>query len=640
MLEALRRGATGWLAKLLLGLLVVSFAVWGVADVFRGYSSSAVGTVGNRKVSEEDYKRALNNRLQLIEMQRGMRLTTEQARTFGITNDVLMGLMREHLLDTHVEALGLGLSDAAVVDLVRRDPQFKGIDGNFNRAAFDVALRRNGLSEQQYVNGRRSGELREMLGDALQSGIVVSPAMIDILHKHYEEQRTLAYVTLTPDKVDKPAEPTAAKIKEFYDQTKKQHVVPELRAARVLLLTVDTAKKKFTVTDEEIQAEYERTKESLSTPERRHILQLSFASKAEAEAALPKLAAAKSFEEGAQALGWKPPKDGQAAEYDLGLLAAKEIIDPKISAAAFALPKDTTSGVVEGTLTVAILRVSEIQPGKVPTLDELKEKISDQLLTAKVRPQIGALHDKVDDERAARQSLKAIADKTGLPLIEIAAMDHTGKAPDGKPVLENAEAQAITRAIFEGAVGIERDAVELANGGYAWIDLVSVTPARPKTLEEVSDNLKTVLVENDIRRLLQEKARQLVERVHKGEAFETIASELGLTVQTTKPFKRTDTVEGLAPGAIQQAFALAKGAAGSAPAPDARSRMVIQLLDIKPAGIPTPQEVEKLREGLVRHVQNDVVEGYLGGLQERVGVSINQAAFNRALALDQPTTTR
>ena len=173
MLEALRRGASGWIAKVLMGLLVISFAVWGVADVFRGYSSSAVGTVGNRQVSEEDFKRALNNRLQLIEAQRDMRLTPEQARTFGITNDVLMGLMREHLLDTHVQELGLGLSDAAIVNTVRRDPQFKGFDGNFNRSAFDIALRRNGITEQQYVNGRRSGELRELLGDGLQGGIVV-----------------------------------------------------------------------------------------------------------------------------------------------------------------------------------------------------------------------------------------------------------------------------------------------------------------------------------------------------------------------------------------------------------------------------------------------------------------------------------
>lgn len=640
MLEALRRGASGWIAKIFLSLLVVSFAAWGVADVFRGYSSTAVGTVGKREVSEEDFKRALNNRLQLIEMQRGMRLTPEQARTFGITNDVLMGLMREHLLDTHVQELGLGLSDAAIVDIIRRDPQFKGFDGSFNRAAFDISLRRNGITEQQYVNGRRGGELREMLGDALQSGIVISPFMIDILFKHYEELRTVSSITLTPDQVPKPTDPTPTKLKEFYDQTKKQHVVPEMRAAQVLLLTVDTAKKKYQVTDEEIKAEYERTKESVSTPEKRHILQLSFPSKAAAEAALPKLAAAKSFEEGAQELGLKPAKDGQPAEYDLGVLAIKDFIDPKIAAAAFELPKDTTSGVVEGLLTVAILRVTEIQPGKVPSLEEQKDQIRDRLVIAKVRPELGTLHDKVDDERAGRQSLKAIGDKLGLDVTDVAAIDRTGKGPDGKPVLETADAQLITKAIFEGAVGIEREAVELSNGGFAWVDVKSVTPERPKSLEEVTENLKTVLAENEIRRALQEKVRQLVERVHKGETLEAIAAELGLAVQTTKPFKRTDTVEGLAPGAVQQAFALAKGAAGSAPAPDPRARMLILLTDIKPAGIPTAQEADRLRDGLVRHVQNDVVEGYLGGLQDRVGVSINQAAFNRALGLEQPTTTR
>jgi peptidyl-prolyl cis-trans isomerase D len=255
MLEALRRGATGLLAKLLLGLLVVSFAIWGVADVFRGYSSTAVGKVGGYEISEEAYKRALANRLQVIEMQRGMRLTNEQARTFGIANDVLMALLREKLLDKHVDWLGLGLSDAAVADLIRNDPQFKGFDGKFNRSAFDMALRRNGLTEQQYFAARREGELREMLGDALQTGIVVPPYMVELLHKHYEERRAISYITLTPDKVPAPAEPTAAKLKEFYTQTRRQHVVPETRSARVLLLTLDEVKKRYKLSDEEIKAE-------------------------------------------------------------------------------------------------------------------------------------------------------------------------------------------------------------------------------------------------------------------------------------------------------------------------------------------------------------------------------------------------
>jgi peptidyl-prolyl cis-trans isomerase D len=634
MLEALRRGATGLLAKLLLGLLVVSFAIWGVADVFRGYSSTAVGKVGKREVSEEEYKRALANRLQLIEMQRGMRLTTEQARTFGITNDVLMALLREHLLDTHVDQLGLGLSDTAVAELVRRDPQFKGIDGNFNRGAFDMALRRNGLNEEQYFKGRREGELREMLGDALQTGIVAPPFLIELLHKHYEEQRSISYVTLTPDKVPKPTEPTATKLKEFYDQTRKQHVVPETRGARVLLLTLDEIKRKYKLSDEEIKAEYERTKDSFATPEKRHILQLGFPNKAAAEAALPKLAAAKSFEEGAQELGFKGPKDGQPAEYDLGVLAASEIIDPKIAEAAFALPKDTTSGVVEGALTTAILRVTEIVPSKAPTLDEMKDRIRDTLVTAKVRPELGDMHDKVDDERAARQPLKAIADKLGVGLVEIASIDKAGNGPDGKPVLAIAEAPVITRAIFDGAVGIDREAIELGNNGYAWVEVLSVTPERQKSLEEVTEQLKTILSENEIRRALQDKARQFVERIAKGETLDAIAAELGVTVQKTRLFKRTETVEGLTPGADQQSFGLAVGYAGAAPAPDPRWGMLIVLNEVKPAGPPTAQEIDRLRDGLLRHLQNDVVEEYLSGLQDKVGVSINQLAYNRALGLD------
>src|SRR5690554_6254263 len=93
MLDALRRGAQSWVAKILFGVLVVSFAIWGVADVFRGFGQGSLAKVGAEEISTNEFQLAYQNRLYAIGRQIGQRLTPEQARAIGLPNQVLSGLI-------------------------------------------------------------------------------------------------------------------------------------------------------------------------------------------------------------------------------------------------------------------------------------------------------------------------------------------------------------------------------------------------------------------------------------------------------------------------------------------------------------------------------------------------------------------
>src|SRR5690606_25454995 len=93
MLDALRRGATSWVAKILLGLLCFSFAIWGVADVFTGFGQGAIATVGEEQITSDRFQQAYQDELNAISEQIGRRLTPEQARAFGIDGRVLSRLV-------------------------------------------------------------------------------------------------------------------------------------------------------------------------------------------------------------------------------------------------------------------------------------------------------------------------------------------------------------------------------------------------------------------------------------------------------------------------------------------------------------------------------------------------------------------
>jgi peptidyl-prolyl cis-trans isomerase D len=629
MLDAMRRGAQSWIAKILFGLLVVSFAIWGVADVFRGYGAGELARVGDTEITTEEFRQSYNLQLEDIRRRFGGRITPEQARAFGLDNQVLSRLIGSAAVDTHARRLQLGLSDATIAAAIQRDPMFQGPDGTFSRAAFDQFLRQNGLSERGFVGMRRKDELREQITDTLLKGLSPPGVAVDLIYRYREETRVAQHFTIDAEATIKLAEPTEAQLAATYEQNKRRFVYPEYRKLAVLLLTAEEVRKRIAVSDADVQAAYEQAKESYNEPERRRLQQIAFADKTAADQAARALADGKSFLEVAKAAGAKD------SDIELGLLAKKDMIDPKIAEAAFALPTDQPSGVIEGQFSTVILRVTEIQPGKQRTLEEVKGQIRDRLAGERASPEIQKLHDQVDDNRSSGKTLKEIADLLKLKFVEVASTDKSGKAPDGKPAFEGPDGDRVVRAAFDAKAGVENEAVEISDGGYAWLDVVGTTPEKQKELAEVKADVKTVWIETERRKALSALADKLAERAGRGEPLDALAREAGGKVETTQPFKRFGATAGLPETAVNQAFAVAKGAAASAETSDGKSRIVLKVTEVNLPSKPTKDQADRLRDDLARQLQGDIIAEYVAALQERLGVSINQAELRRATGADR-----
>ena len=467
--------------------------------------------------------------------------------------------------------------------------------------------------------------MREQLTETLLGGMTPPQLLVDLLYRYAEEKRIVEYFTPDYDKLIKAPEPDEAKLKEYYEQNKRQFVTPELRKVNVLLLTRDEVKSRVAVSEEEIKADYDKDKEKFDIAEKRRIVQLPFPDMAAAEKAYAELAKAKDFTEAAAKLGFKD------SDTDLGLLARKDVIDPKIAEAAFALKKDELSKPVQGQFATVLLRVSEIVPGKQRTYEEVKGEIKERLAEERANRELQALHEKVENERSAGKSLQEIGESLKLPFREIAAIDRNGKTGDGKPAIEHAEAARIAQAAFAGAVGIEAEATDLGDGGYAWVDVVAVTPEKQKPFEAVQAEVKAGAVEQERRKEIAGLTVKLVDRLNASENFEAVAKEAGAKVDKTAPITRTTSVEGLPPNAVQQAFTLPKDRATSALTPDGKARVILRVADVIAAPPPTKEQTDRIKGELTRQLQTDLIAEYVAGLQTRYGVSINEAAVKQAL---------
>src|ERR1700686_3870454 len=171
MLRGMRKASSNWLGKIIMatvmGVLIVSFGVWGIADIFRGFGQSTLAKVGHTEISTEQFRQIYTERLQQIGRQFGRPLTMEQARAFGLDRQVLQQTIAEAALDEEARRLGLGQSNDETMRMIFNDPSFRGGNGAFDPGRFQTVIRQFGFSEQRYVADQRRGWLRRQIAGAI-----------------------------------------------------------------------------------------------------------------------------------------------------------------------------------------------------------------------------------------------------------------------------------------------------------------------------------------------------------------------------------------------------------------------------------------------------------------------------------------
>jgi peptidyl-prolyl cis-trans isomerase D len=626
MLEALRRGAQTWVAKLLFGMLVLSFGIWGVHDVFNGWNRGAVANVGGTPISDQEFRRTYQNELDRVSQQAGRRITAEQGHAFGLDRRVLAQLVAGAAVEAHANQLGLALSDKTLVEGIQSDPDFQ-TDGKFSRPNFESLLQQIGMSERGFLDLRRKDELRGAIIRSLVSSQTVPKPLFDLMHAYNDEKRVIEWIKVDPEAVT-VAEPTAAQLKEIYDKDKIKYMTPEYRKVQVLTLGVDDLKKQVTITDDDVAKAYETTKDSFNTPEQRRVQQIAFKDKATAEAAL------KTLRDGSKTFG-DVAKDAGAkdTDVDLGLVAKSALIDPKIADVAFSIDKDKYSDVIEGRFATVIIRVTQIEPGITRTLADVKDQVRDKLATDKAKADLQNKHDEIEDNRIAGKSLKDIADGMKLSFKEIPAADSTGLGPDGKPVLDTPNLRKIIGRAFAPDSSNDDAGLELGDDGFAWVNVLSTDAPKQKPYDQVKDQVQADYMSSERHRLIDELAKKLAARVNAGEPMTTLETEAKNKVEKTEPITRKTIPQSISQAVVTQAFALPKDKAGYGASPDNTTELVFKVADVIPAPPASLTETDELTRQLDQELANQTLTEYTEALKKRLGTSVNEAELKSAIGV-------
>ncbi|WP_034462018.1 MULTISPECIES: peptidylprolyl isomerase [unclassified Afipia] len=621
----MRKASSNWLGKtvmsVMFGVLIISFGIWGIADIFKGFGQSSLAKIGSTEITTEQFRNLFTDKVQQIGRRFGRPLTMEQARTFGLDRQVLQEVISDAALDETARRMGLGQSDADIVRAISSDPTFRGLDGKFDHDRFLQTIRQAGYTEQRFIAEQRRVAMRRQLTGTIVAGLEPTKTQVEALVRFQNEQRSANYVKLTAAQAGTIAPPSPEALATYFDERKQLFRAPEYRKIAVLALTPDELAKSITVSDEDAKKVFEQRRERYATPEKRQIFQIPFPNSDEAKAARERIAAGTSFEDIAK------ERKLTTADTDLGNVAKGSIGDSAIADAAFALAPDTVSQPVKGTLITALLKVTKVEPGTNPTYETVAPTIKREIALERARAQMQDLHNKIEDERGGGSNIAEAAQKLGLKATTIEAIDRSGRGPDGKPVTGLPQGIDLVSPAFASNIGVENEPVQY-NGGELWFDVLSVTPSRDRSLDEVKDQVETRWRDEQISTRLRAKAAEIVGKLEKGAAFDAEAAAAGLKVETAKLFKRDTDAKDIPERLVAAVFRTPKDGVGQTEGSGASEWIVFKVTDVVvPPVDMASEDVKKLTESLRRAQMEEQLTAYIAKLETDIGVTINQNAF-------------
>jgi peptidyl-prolyl cis-trans isomerase D len=621
----MRKASSNWLGKIIMatvmGVLIISFGVWGIADIFRGFGQSTLAKIGHTEISTNEFRQLYTEKLQQLGRQFGRPLTMDQARAFGLDRQVLQQTIAEAALDEETRRLGLGQSDAETMRMIFSDPNFKGVGGAFEPARFQATIRQFGFTEQRYVADQRRVSLRRQIAGTISAGLEPPKAAIDALSRFQNEQRSIDYVKLDAAQAGAIDPPSPETLAGYFDDHKTQFRAPEYRKISFVAITPEEIGKWSEVSDEDAKKIFEAQRDKFGTPEKRELAQIVFPNAEEAGAARGRIGSGLSFEDLAKERGLN------SSDVDLGIIAKAAVIDPAIANAAFSLPSGEVSQPVQGRFGYVLVKVGKIEPGVEATYESVAPNLRKQIATERARSKVAELHDKMEDERGGGAGVIEAAQKLGLSAVTIDAVDRSGRLPGGQLVATIPRGLDVVSQAFSSDVGVDNDPIQF-NGGYVWYDVLGITPSRERSLEEVRDQVETRWRDDQVATRLKTKATEMVQKLEQGSSLADQAAAAGSRVETAAGLRRDASPPGVPAAAVTAAFRTAKDGVEQTAGAGGNEWIVFRVTDVSVPPVDlASDDIKKLKETLQRGLTDEQVAQYVTRLETDIGTTINQAAF-------------
>lgn len=632
MMDKMRAASKSWVAAILIGFLILSFAIWGINDIFSARSTTTLAKVGDLELDYRTFEEEFSNKVRSQNNQLGTNLTLQEAREAGYDKVVLDDMIRDMAMLSEAQRQGIAVSDAMVHGALLAVPGLAGPGGKIDPGIFQQFLQQIGMSEAQLIQLIRDDLTRQQLARTAMVGAPAPRGMAIALGAAETERRAIDYFILPVEKAGEIADPGDAVLEAYMQANAAAWTTPELRTATVLSVAAADVAAKIDVSDSEIASEYEVRKATYETLETRELHQIAFPSKEEAEAARKTLDEGKTFEALATERGLSPD------DINLGTLSKG---DTTVPAGAFEIAEGEISQPLEGPFGWVLVKVIKVTAGSLKPLDEVKDELRTLIATERALVEISEKTGAIEDALAAADTLESVPGLVGdaLPLkvATFPPMDAAGNGADGQPVPGIPDGEAYRTDVFTAEPG---DTGPLAETPGHILYVVRVDQVTPPALRKVADRRADVLAAWTLAeqaKKLTEVAAAAEERANAANAEPAaVAAELGLEVRSIDPALRTDPVPDLSPELTATLFATPRGKWVTGNGAAAPAIVLARVREVVTASGEEAQAAERAaRSDVTSAFADELAAAYKEAIFKSTSVTVDEALF-QSLRQRQP----
>ncbi|PYG31867.1 peptidylprolyl isomerase [Pelagimonas varians] len=594
----------------LMALLFVGLGGFGATNFSGGVRS--VGHVGEVPISVQDYSNGLRNQIRAVEAQSGQPLPFQQAQAAGLPQQVLAQVVVATALESEAATLGISVGDDRLADEIVNTQAFHGVNGQFDRQAYEYALQNIGMRERDFEEGLRSESAATILQGSVLAGIKLPDTYVDTLVSFSGERRAFTWAELGPETLTTGMPvPTDEQLTAWYEENIADYTRPETKSITFAWLTPDMILDTVEVDDASLREAYTERESEFNMPERRLVERLVYGDDAEAQAAVDRVAAGEATFEQLVA-----ERDLTLADTDMGDVTTGDL--GPAADLVFAAEVGTVAGPAPSDLGPAVFRVNAVLPEQSTTFEEATPDLRDALALDRARRTIEQQAQDFDDQLAAGATLEELAETTDL---QLGTIGWTGQDTDGDI--------AGYEDFREAAQNLNADdyptVAELGDGGLFAMRLEEILSPAPLPFEDVRAAVELSFERSERSKALLAEAEALAEQLTAGKSFE----DLSLTANTQEGLTRTAYGADLSADVLTAVFEMEPGAIRAISG--GNGALLVRLDEILPAD--TEGENAQMLANLfgnqaVNDVSQDLFRALSADIQQRAGVNIDQQAIN------------
>ncbi|HOW77045.1 MAG TPA: SurA N-terminal domain-containing protein [Candidatus Competibacteraceae bacterium] len=535
MLQKIRDHAQGWFAYIIIGLLTIPFAVWGINYYFEGGGPVDAAIVGGSKISLQEYQRAYQQQRQRLQAMMGNNMDPALLEGPRLKQDVLRQLIDERVLAQLINDQGMRVSDQQLRNALLTLPVFQQ-SGGFNKELYERLLRNQGYTAALFEEGLRQSLATEQLRNGVIASALATPTELEQLIALLKQQREVYLLTLPLAQYVAKVKVEDVAIQNYFAKNAERFVNPEQVRVQFIELKLSNIANPITVGEDELQAAYQAQIAKYGRPEERsasHILVKLPPGAAQtavdqAQTRAQRIAGeirsgAKTFDQALQEVRSDP--SGQVEGGDLGVISKGMFDNPALENALYALQKPSeVSEPVRMSSGFHILRLDSITPAQVKPFEEVRDSIAQELRQQQAENRFYEITQMLANLGYEHpDSLEPAAKTLELTIQDSDWFNRQGREGIAKQpkVIDSAFSEDVRKR------GLNSEPLELEPGHVVMLRVKEYKDATPRTLEESREEIAKILREQQAREALAKDIATLKARAVQGEHLQALAKEFG-----------------------------------------------------------------------------------------------------------------